>query len=48
MKYLLITLIAKYGPEAMELASLYVRIQIKMTALFPTVEVVHNLTDAIF
>ena len=48
MNYLLITLMAKYGPEAMELATLYIRIQFKMAALFPTVEVVRNVTDAIF
>ena len=48
MNYLLITLIAKYGPEAVELVSLYIRIQFKMAALFPITEVVRNLTDAIF
>lgn len=47
MNYLLITLMAKYGPEAVELVGLYVRIQFKMAALFPVTEVVRNLTDAI-
>jgi hypothetical protein len=45
MNYLFITLIAKYGPEAVELVGLYVRIQFKMAALFPITEVVRNTVD---
>ena len=47
MNFLIMTLMAEYGPEALELVALYIRIQIKMAALFPAADVVRSLTDVI-
>lgn len=47
MFYIFMTLMADYGADALELAALYIRIQLKMAALFPAAEVVRGLTDLI-